>query len=109
MVEHQQEKDSSLPWTGERYVPELGGNIRLEHIHRYLLARELAKGKDVLDIASGEGYGTAMIAEVARWAAGVDKAPEAVNHAQQKYSMNNLNSGSVPASKYLIRINSLTL
>ena len=46
---------------------------------RYLLARELAKGKDVLDISSGEGYGTAMIAEVARWAAGVDKAPEAVN------------------------------
>jgi hypothetical protein len=25
-----------LPWTGERYVPEIGGEIELEHVHRYL-------------------------------------------------------------------------
>lgn len=90
MVEQQQEKDTSLPWTGERYVPELGGPIRLEHIHRYLLARDLVAGKLVLDIASGEGYGTAMIAEVANWAVGVDISPEAVNHAQKTYKKNNL-------------------
>ena len=45
----------TLEWTGERYVPQVSGNIRLEHLHRYLLARELSKGQRVLDIASGEG------------------------------------------------------
>ncbi|HNP61759.1 MAG TPA: hypothetical protein PKM72_13020, partial [Nitrospirales bacterium] len=48
-----------LPWTGERYVPGVIGDIELEHLHRYYLARELAVGKDVLDIACGEGYGSA--------------------------------------------------
>ncbi len=47
-----------LPWTGERYVPGVIGDIELEHLHRYYLARELALGKDVLDIACGEGYGS---------------------------------------------------
>jgi SAM-dependent methyltransferase len=90
LVEQQQEKGSSLPWTGERYVPELGGTIRLEHIHRYILAREMAAGKDVLDIASGEGYGTAMVAEVARSAVGVDISAEAVVHAKKTYKKRNI-------------------
>ena len=28
----------------------------MEHLHRYAIARDLAYGKDVLDIACGEGY-----------------------------------------------------
>ena len=45
------EHDSGGPleWTGERYLPEIPGNIRLEHVHRYLLAKELAGGRRVLD------------------------------------------------------------
>ena len=43
--------------TGERFVPELAGQIKYEHLHRYALSLELAIGKSVLDIASGEGYG----------------------------------------------------
>lgn len=53
-------QQSGLEFTGERFVPEEHGNIELEHWHRYLQARELAVGKDVLDIASGEGYGSAL-------------------------------------------------
>ena len=75
-----------LPWNGERYVPQVGGNIRLEHVHRYLLARELSHGKRVLDIACGEGYGTALLATVAAHAIGVDIAPEVVRHAALKYN-----------------------
>ena len=30
--------ESDLPWTGERYVPQIGGEIELEHVHRYLWA-----------------------------------------------------------------------
>ena len=48
--------------TGERYLPEFDGDWTLEHLHRYLLACELATGKTVLDIACGDGYGSAMLA-----------------------------------------------
>ncbi len=83
-------QQSGLEFTGERFVPEEHGNIELEHWHRYLQARELAVGKDVLDIASGEGYGSALISEVARQVTGVDIAPEAVAHASARYQRPNL-------------------
>ena len=44
----------------------------------------------VLDIACGEGYGTALIAEVARRAVGVDRSAEAVKHARNAYNKANL-------------------
>ena len=68
-------ESNSLPeleWTGERYVPSVKGEIRLEHVHRYLIARELSHGKRVLDIASGEGYGSDILASVATEVVGVD-------------------------------------
>jgi GT2 family glycosyltransferase/glycosyltransferase involved in cell wall biosynthesis/SAM-dependent methyltransferase len=84
------EHESRLPWTGERYVPQVTGQIQLEHIHRYLLAREYAKEKDVLDIASGEGYGSAILANTARSVIGVDVAAEVIRHAAIRYQRNNL-------------------
>jgi len=81
---------SELPWTGERLVPSLSGDIVLEHLHRYALAAELVDGKDVLDIASGEGYGTNLLAARARSAIGVDISDEAVWHARGKYPRANL-------------------
>jgi O-antigen biosynthesis protein len=82
--------DKSLPWTGERYIPEVQGNIALEHLHRYVVACELASGKKVLDIACGEGYGSAMLAEVAHYVVGVDISREAIAHATSKYNESNL-------------------
>lgn len=81
---------SQLNFTGERYVPEVCGNIELEHLHRYLLAKQLVIGKTVLDVASGEGYGSAMLAQTARKVTGVDISQEAVSHAQAKYRAGNL-------------------
>ena len=79
-----------MEFTGERYTPETVGQIRLEHLHRYALARELVAGKDVLDIASGEGYGSAMLAAVAGNVIGVDISEDAVSHASLRYRKNNL-------------------
>lgn len=79
-----------LPCTGERFLPENVGEIALEHLHRYLLARELAQDKQVLDIASGEGYGSAMLAEVAAKVVGVDISADAVRHARLRYPHANL-------------------
>ena len=80
----------TLPWTGERYVPGVIGDIELEHLHRYYLARELAIGKDVLDIASGEGYGSALLAEVARTVVGVDASEEVIRYAAERYQRSNI-------------------
>jgi hypothetical protein len=46
------------------------GQHRLEHIHRYLLARELVKDRRVLDIACSEG-GSDLLAGVAAEVVGV--------------------------------------
>jgi SAM-dependent methyltransferase len=80
----------ALTFTGERYVPEVGGTIEMEHLHRYLLAKQVVTGKEVLDMASGEGYGSAMLARTAQKVTGVDISQEAVTHAQMKYQRNNL-------------------
>lgn len=79
-----------MEFTGERFVPEEHGAIELEHLHRYLLAKEIATDKIVLDIASGEGYGSYMLSKVARKVIGVDISTEAVNHAKGKYLTDNL-------------------
>lgn len=79
-----------MEFTGERFLPEIAGGIALEHRHRYLLAARYAQGKDVLDIASGEGYGSALMAGAANSVVGVDISHEAVAHAQSKYAAHNL-------------------
>jgi len=84
------EKNSELPWTGERYVPQIGGTIALEHLHRYAFASEHVASKVVLDIASGEGYGSEMLARTAKHVYGVDIDEVSVKHAQQKYQAENL-------------------
>ena len=83
-------KDLCLPYTGERFVPEMRGRVKAEHLHRYLMARQMSKGKKVVDIASGEGYGAFLLAQVAEEVRGVDASVEAVSHARKKYERENL-------------------
>jgi SAM-dependent methyltransferase len=67
------------PFTGERLTTAVGGQVQIEHYHRYLFARSLVSGLDVLDVASGEGYGSALLAQVARLVIGVEySGPTAV-------------------------------
>jgi SAM-dependent methyltransferase/glycosyltransferase involved in cell wall biosynthesis len=80
----------SIKFDGERFVPYSSTDGELEHLHRYLLACKLVSGKSVLDIASGEGYGSKMLADYASSVAGVDISEEAISHAQSTYSANNL-------------------
>ncbi|PSB52790.1 hypothetical protein C7B67_05615 [filamentous cyanobacterium Phorm 6] len=72
--------------TGERYLPScMKGQIKYEHLHRYALSMELARDKQVLDIASGEGYGSASLSKFARSVVGVDIDSKSVEYANQKY------------------------
>jgi ubiquinone/menaquinone biosynthesis C-methylase UbiE len=80
----------TLEFTGERFLTECHAEMVYEHWHRYLLARDYAAGKRVLDVASGEGYGSHLLAGIAESVVGVDLSAEAVAHATQKYAKENL-------------------
>ncbi len=87
----------ALTFTGERFTPEVRGAIWYEHWHRYAFVAELVRGKRVLDAACGEGYGSFLLSHTAARVAGVDISADAVAHARQRYSRDNLDftQGSV--------------
>ena len=74
-----------LPFTGERFVPGTRGEIWVEHWHRYHFAARLAAGQRVVDAACGEGYGSALLAAVARGVVGVDIDAPTIAHARATY------------------------
>lgn len=86
-------KQKQMNWTGERYTPgSIDGDITIEHNHRYLIAQEFIKDRNltVLDIASGEGYGSSMLSKYASKVYGVDISEEAINFAKEKYQSKNI-------------------
>lgn len=74
-----------LAWTGERVVPSHLGDTAIEHLHRYAFAAEFVRGKHVLDVACGEGYGSHLLSASAASVTGVDLSSEAIEHARRKY------------------------
>ena len=63
-----------VEFTGERYMPGISGRIRTEHVHRYLFALQFVTGRDVLDVACSEGYGSYVLGQAARSVVDVDTA-----------------------------------
>ena len=82
-------QDTILDFTGERMVPEKAADVTFwEHIYRYRFALPFVKGKRVLDIACGEGYGSAALQKAgAASVIGVDISPETCAHAHRKYGI----------------------
>ncbi len=76
---------TQLEFTGERFVPECVREIWHEHWHRYTFAAPYVAGGRVLDVASGEGYGAALLAEHAHMVVGIDLSEQAVRHARRRY------------------------
>lgn len=77
-------------WTGERLETFIQNRDTIDHLHRYAIAANYTKDKTILDIASGEGYGTHLLAEHAAFAYGVDIDPTAIENAKRKYHKSNL-------------------
>ena len=78
-------------FTGERYIPGQGGaQLAYEHLHRYLFALRWARGKTVLDLASGSGYGAALLADTASqvWALELDS--QSILYARRTWDRSNL-------------------
>lgn len=77
--------------TDERYVPWSDDLCTgYEHIHRYLLAQQYVEGLKILDLASGEGYGSWLLSQSAALVIGVDISEECIHHAIKMYENNNL-------------------
>lgn len=77
-------------WTGERLETFIYTRDAIDHLHRYAIVREYVNNKNVLDIASGEGYGSNLISEIASTVIGVDIDEESIKKASLKYKKNNL-------------------
>ncbi|MEP7157620.1 MAG: class I SAM-dependent methyltransferase [Betaproteobacteria bacterium] len=78
-----------LQFTGERFVPgdaNAKGEMWYEHWHRYHYVLPLVTGKSVLDVACGEGYGSALMSRHAAQVTGVDISPEAIAHGREAYA-----------------------
>jgi ubiquinone/menaquinone biosynthesis C-methylase UbiE len=86
-----------IEFTGERVIPgQVDPDLWAEHISRYAFAVRWASGARALDLGCGVGYGTAELASRARFAIGIDSAPEAIVHARSAYALHNTNF--IPAS-----------
>ena len=77
-----------LSLTGERTLPDVPEeNYWFQrHLAVYRWIGERVAGLDVVDMACGEGYGTAELARTATRVTGVDANPEAFEHARLKYT-----------------------
>jgi SAM-dependent methyltransferase len=78
-------------FTGERYLPGVSGQIAYEHCHRYAFARRFVVGARVLDAACGEGYGSALLADVAASVVGIDVEAQVDADASVRYAAKHRN------------------
>ena len=60
-------------------------SIRRDHTQRYQFAAERLKGKRVLDLACGCGYGSWILHQSGNEVTGVDIEPEAIAYAKEHY------------------------
>lgn len=82
--------EKPMDFSGERLTSAISGEVAIEHYHRYFLARDFCTGRDVLDIAAGEGYGSALLAQVARSVVGVEIDAAVVEAARTEFTRPNL-------------------
>lgn len=82
-------KSISLKFTGERMIPEGADALTFwEHIYRYRFALRFVKDKRVLDIACGEGYGSAALRQSkAKMVIGIDISEQTCLHARRRYGL----------------------
>ncbi len=87
----QQDQPDGVPplaLTGERTLPDVPEENYWyrRHLAVYEWVAERAWGRRVVDLACGEGYGSAVLARTAACVVGVDANPEAFEHARLKYT-----------------------
>ena len=73
-----------------------------EHLRRYQFASELVKDKVVLDVASGCGYGSYLMAldGKAKKVFGLDIDQDAIRYSEHRYSLENIQRSVGDATEY---------
>src|SRR3954452_13072819 len=81
-----------LALTGERTLPDVPEENYWyqRHLVVYEWIRARVAGLRLIDMACGEGYGTAVLAQAAASVVGVDANPEAHEHARLRYTRPNV-------------------
>ena len=80
-----------MKFTDERCIPGKSGNVaEAEHSARYEFARKYVKDRKVLDVGCGVGYGSALLASIAKEVIGIDISNEAIDYAKQNYLRENV-------------------
>jgi len=75
-----------MKYDGERYIPgQTAQNVCEDHERRYWHVKQAIKGKRILDIACGSGFGIQILSSVSPEIVGVDYSFEAVNFAKQNF------------------------
>ena len=97
MAEHYFQRDQPpgvppLQLTGERTLPDVPEENYWyrRHLVVYEWIASQVQGRRVVDLACGEGYGSAALARGAASVVGVDANPDAFEHARLKYRGPNL-------------------
>ncbi len=72
---------------GSEFVPDVhrDRSVAPEHYARYRWAADLTAGMSVLDVRCGSGWSTALLAERARAAIGIDPSPVAIAEAERRH------------------------
>jgi SAM-dependent methyltransferase len=88
-----------LHLTGERTLPDVPEENYWyrRHLVVYEWIAQRVHGRRVVDLACGEGYGSAVLGRTARSVVGVDANPDAFEHARLKYT-----SGAVTFARDMI-------
>jgi SAM-dependent methyltransferase len=75
----------------ERILPdETEPGVVAFHLKRYDFALPWCEGREVLDVACGAGYGTALLATVASRVVGGDVDAETIEYARRRYAAPNV-------------------
>jgi SAM-dependent methyltransferase len=92
LQENQPEGVAPLELTGERTLPDVPEENYWyrRHVAVYEWIAERCAGLRVADLASGEGYGSNLLAERAAEVIGIEANPEAYEHASARYRRPNL-------------------
>lgn len=79
--------EGALPLTGERTIPGLAEENYWFRRHEvvYQRLRDRCAGRDVLEAGCGEGYGAALIADIARQVIALDYDEATVAHVAARY------------------------
>jgi GT2 family glycosyltransferase/ubiquinone/menaquinone biosynthesis C-methylase UbiE len=97
-----------MAFTGERFIPEVEDEqMKVEHIQRYLAIKNLVKNKTILDAATGDGYGAAILSESAEKVIAIDISETAISIAKNKYKNDNLVFQVASISEIPIQDNSI--